>query len=444
MVIGMKWHFQTKSLNRKKALCLSALLALTPALAVIPTRSSAAESHQAMARTPSENYYTLQVFGSYDPNAVLNYITARQLKGRSDFYQFELDQNGKRFYAVSFGIFPSKQDAEKARQRLKSLWHPNYQPWARTLGSVYGKTATAQPAPTVQAPPPQIGNGQPNHQGRYVQQAVPVPRRAAAPQPRVIMARPAQAIQVPMPQPAPVIVQRAQPHHVAQRAAPVQRSPRVQPAQKMHKGLPVISRPQNGRRVLQMRLQHPNERGWYIGTAVGASLFNAKGEDMDNAMAKLGYNSDIDYDNTSYAFKLYGGLRLNRYAALETGYSNYGQIKSSGNEYTEADGFLKAALKEHPMSAQGLYAGVQGSVPYGDFSLHGRLGALAYYGDAYITNNDTGEDHSRSEFGMTPYYGLGAMLNIGEDYAARMDWERVDIENTEIDTVTMGVQASFQ
>jgi hypothetical protein len=66
------------------------------------------------------------------------------------------------------------------------------------------------------------------------------------------------------------------------------------------------------------------DEGFYVGASVGAVTIEEKISDFD----------DIDFDESNFAFKIFGGYQFNGLFALEGGYVDFG---SSSNDFLDLD-----------------------------------------------------------------------------------------------------------
>jgi OmpA-OmpF porin, OOP family len=149
-----------------------------------------------------------------------------------------------------------------------------------------------------------------------------------------------------------------------------------------------------------------NEQGFYAGAGVGE--YNVKVDDIGDIGPVVG---DFDSDDTSY--KIFGGYRLNPYFALELAYINLGEPEDNVAGFpihTKTDGFAPYAV---------------GTLPLGIFEVFAKLGYLFYDVEVDLDDvrvRDSGEDL---------VYGAGVGVNLFEHLNVRLEYEEIDIENTD-------------
>lgn len=140
--------------------------------------------------------------------------------------------------------------------------------------------------------------------------------------------------------------------------------------------------------------QATQDAGWYIGGGIG----QAKPTRV-NCLAGSCDDKDI-------AWKLFGGYQLNRMLAAELGYTDLGDVRSSGAGAT-ADATSKAWE----------LVGLAG-VPVADrFSAFGKLGLYR------AASKQTGTvAASKTNTGAT--FGLGVRLEVNRNLGVRAEWQR--------------------
>jgi OOP family OmpA-OmpF porin len=168
----------------------------------------------------------------------------------------------------------------------------------------------------------------------------------------------------------------------------------------------------------------PADAGFYIGGSVGQSTADC------NATART------SCDDEDTAWKIFGGYQFNRNFAAELGYSELGEVSSSGPFSTKVDSKLWDLV------------GV-GSIPLGNnFSLYGKLGA--YRADAELSSS-VGVSGDKSTTDLT--YGLGARYDFTRNFGVRAEWQRyqgIEVPSTavtsgdsDIDVLNIGALWKF-
>lgn len=164
-----------------------------------------------------------------------------------------------------------------------------------------------------------------------------------------------------------------------------------------------------------------SESGFYLGGSLGTAQIDYAESDPD-----LG---QVEFDDDASAYKLFAGYNIGLVPflnlAVEAGYVDLGSYKGSiaavaGNEI-EADGFTGFGLVGLDMGPVGVF---------------GKVGMLDWDGDV-ITPVGTFSDS-----GTDPAYGIGAKTQLGP-FAVRMEYEKFELENFDIDCYTVGAAYTF-
>jgi len=160
------------------------------------------------------------------------------------------------------------------------------------------------------------------------------------------------------------------------------------------------------------------ENGPYIG-----GNFGSVSVDLCKDAWNLGIPNCDDEDN---GWKLYGGYAFNRNIAVEAGYAYLGEMSAGGfgvNGSVELDGFM---------------ASLKGSLPLNEsVSLFARVGAIAWDaegGGALSGFDDDGTDLT---------YGVGVEFALTENFGLLGEWERFDIDDEDVDLISLGARYSF-
>ncbi len=80
-----------------------------------------------------DEHYTIQLFGSFEQQAITRFIKQYALKG--DMAQFSSRRNGKNWFSLIYGNYSSREDAAKALAELDPELQKS-QPWIRNFGSI--------------------------------------------------------------------------------------------------------------------------------------------------------------------------------------------------------------------------------------------------------------------------------------------------------------------
>lgn len=148
------------------------------------------------------------------------------------------------------------------------------------------------------------------------------------------------------------------------------------------------------------RNDRPFEPGFYVGAGAGYSWIDEDGFEDD----RLG-------------FKLYGGADVLSWLGAEIGYVNFGEFSDGGTD-VDADGFSVAAFAQ---------------VPVGNFAPYLKVGHLWW--DASSNAGDTDGD---DWFG-----GLGVRFSLTEAVDMRVEYERYELDDADLDMGSLNVQYQF-
>ncbi|ERS91877.1 outer membrane beta-barrel protein [Halomonas sp. PBN3] len=185
--------------------------------------------------------------------------------------------------------------------------------------------------------------------------------------------------------------------------------------------------------------QYNPDEGPYVGAGLGYSkLDNSTFDELDS----LGLSTD----DSDTGYKLFVGYQFNPNFAVEASYLDFGDFTSDA---TVTDG-TNVATADIDASAEGFGFALVGKLPIQNgFSVHGKLGMIAWDGDLSGTarlNGDIIYDGAASEDGTDPFYGIGAEYEV-ERILMRAEFERYDIsesgEDFEIDMISASIGYRF-
>ncbi len=184
----------------------------------------------------------------------------------------------------------------------------------------------------------------------------------------------------------------------------------------------------------QYNQQNPDE-GLYAGAGLGNSMLD---NDTLNELEDLGANTD----DSDTGYKLFAGYQFNPNFAIEASYLDFGDFK--------ANGIWNGEPADAKFSAEGFGFALVGKLPIqSGFSVHGKVGMVAWDGDASANFTDDAGNRwtvSGGEDGTDPYYGVGAEYEINQ-VIMRAEYERYEIsdsgEDFEIDLVSASLGYRF-
>lgn len=161
--------------------------------------------------------------------------------------------------------------------------------------------------------------------------------------------------------------------------------------------------------------------GLYLGGSVGSSFVN---HTLSETVDGIGIN-DFKIDQNNFAYKIFGGYRLNKFLALEGGYRNTGKAEDAFEGIS-----ISSKTKGWDVEAVGVL----------DLQV---LFAFAKAGAFFWkTENSFGEevnDVSKTGF----LWGVGVGVKLG-GLAVRAEWESLGTDNPEsLSMLTAGVTFGF-
>jgi OOP family OmpA-OmpF porin len=136
-------------------------------------------------------------------------------------------------------------------------------------------------------------------------------------------------------------------------------------------------------------------------------------------------------DDESTVYKAFIGTNLNEMFALEAGYISFGDVEE---EDPDTDIFDEATSFE----ADGITTSLIGFLPITErFLVHAKVGALFWDAESRVGQVSAGED------GTDAFFGVGATYEFTERWAVRGEYDRFQLDDTDIDTVFASVVFSF-
>ncbi|HSP56940.1 MAG TPA: porin family protein [Halomonas sp.] len=183
---------------------------------------------------------------------------------------------------------------------------------------------------------------------------------------------------------------------------------------------------------------NPDE-GLYLGAGLGNSMLD---NDTLNELEDLGANTD----DSDTGYKLFAGYQFNPNFAIEASYLDFGDFKANGSA---TDG-VNIATADINANVEGFGFALVGKLPIQNgFSIHGKVGMIAWDGEVSGTARNNGDiiyqDEGGSD-GTDPFYGVGAEYEINQVFI-RAEYERYEIsdsgEDFEIDLVSASLGYRF-
>jgi OOP family OmpA-OmpF porin len=158
----------------------------------------------------------------------------------------------------------------------------------------------------------------------------------------------------------------------------------------------------------------------YFGASVGESTIDV----CDDFYYEFGATSCDDNDT---GWKLFGGIELNQFIALEGGWADFGEATAS------------AGPVDIKLEGKGFTLDGKVSAPLTDvISVFARLGVVFWEADLSVPGFGTA-----SEDGNDVRYGFGAELNLSPQSALRAEWERNEFDDVDVDLLSVGAVLKF-
>lgn len=168
----------------------------------------------------------------------------------------------------------------------------------------------------------------------------------------------------------------------------------------------------SGTLIPQLAAAQSADPGLYLGG--GAGYNRVEGEDF------TGDGDEFKDDRVSY--KGIAGLKLGQHFSLEGQYLNFGTAEDGDNR-VDADGWTAGGVFELPMTQ--------------NFSVYGKGGALFWDAEGRFANVSADDD------GTDPFYGVGARFALSQHLALRLEYERFELNDTDIDMASANLLFHF-
>jgi hypothetical protein len=211
-----------------------------------------------------------------------------------------------------------------------------------------------------------------------------------------------------------------------------------------------------------------NEVGFYIGGYVGQATkevprgpYDELNDVIHQAALFTPTEERISFDDTDRAFGLMLGYRLNRFLALEAGYTNFGavtyQSRATG-DFPFDSGFLNTTVESETRGFTATMLGVWSVTR--DWELFARAGLLmatnrlrlsfSAEGEGFIPAIGNSGSGSFSKSTTDTYAGVGISRRILEIYELRLEYHRIFDGGEEVtggkgdlDAALLGVTVTF-
>lgn len=162
------------------------------------------------------------------------------------------------------------------------------------------------------------------------------------------------------------------------------------------------------------------------------------GIDFDNWYGGFGFGQsqyrDVEAtssDTRAEGWKVYTGYQFNKYLGVEGGFANL-------NDMTATTGTTRTKMESHAWALTAV----------GSYPLTEKFSVIAKLGAAYVlttTNTKVGLAMTQrsGDDGYQPNYGVGVSYALLDNFNLRAEWERFDLDDTNIDLMTAGFAMEF-
>jgi len=181
-----------------------------------------------------------------------------------------------------------------------------------------------------------------------------------------------------------------------------------------------------------LALSTPASAQFYVGGGIGDGTI----ETSENTP-----NGSFNFDESDFAWKIFGGYMFSEYLGVEAAYIDMGSPSQNfsfdGGETGQSfDADFRAELSGFTVQGVAAY-------PFGPFEVFGKLGIISYDADFDVKRKDTGEHLKLDDDGEELAYGVGGKYTI-DNFALRVEYDIYD--TGDIDDVSMwtfGAELSF-
>ena len=160
-----------------------------------------------------------------------------------------------------------------------------------------------------------------------------------------------------------------------------------------------------------------NFDGWYAGFGFGQSKYRD--------LAATNANTRTE------GWKVYSGYQFNKYLGVEGGFANLNDLTATAGatrSETESRAWSLAAVGSYPLTDK--------------FAVMAKAGA-AYVLTTTSTKVGTALAQRSGDDGYQPYYGVGVKYALLDNFDLRVEWERFDLDEYNIDLMTAGFAVKF-
>jgi hypothetical protein len=182
---------------------------------------------------------------------------------------------------------------------------------------------------------------------------------------------------------------------------------------------------------------------FYAGASIGQAASSASASDLTRHLHSAGYDVDVSMDDDRIGWRVFAGWTLNRYFAIEGGYTDLGEVKTG---YTgtiaelDVPSLLNEAASAHPRSAKGYDGSIVIRYPFGPrWSVSADVGAFFWDAERRV-HDSAGRSASKDDDGVDARYGLSVDANVFGNFDVIASWSRFELDSEHIDLTGLGLR----
>ena len=181
------------------------------------------------------------------------------------------------------------------------------------------------------------------------------------------------------------------------------------------------------------------EGRFYGSVAVGQSDLDTS--EGDFAVLNDGSLSNQRVDDEDTSLKLQVGYWASDTIGLEFGYVDLGEVQFDATS-DGSGSFYAAGPVDFDVAVDGLALGANIRLPLDQtFALATRLGVFQW--DLEATLSDSTGGITLDDDGTDLYFGLGVLASINRDFALKLEFERYQVDDGDIDVFALGAEFTF-
>lgn len=174
---------------------------------------------------------------------------------------------------------------------------------------------------------------------------------------------------------------------------------------------------------------------WYGGFNVGESRLQLNITELATSFSEFDSRmSNVTYHKDDTGFKIYGGVDLSDYVALELGYFRLGQVGFNSDlnvNLPDTAAQATAQLSGH-FKEQGIHLDIIAKYPFNrEFAVNARLGATYNETNArlFLNMSDATASFNQNKHDMNYKYGAGMEYRLDSNWLIHLDMERYRLDD---------------